>query len=306
MEETEINFNSQQITILIEVAKYKSFTNAAQALHLSQPAISKQIAALETELGIRLFERSHFGVALTKSGEIILDCFNRFLQDMNDSLRLAGKKGDLTVGLLTGMDFHRALDCIRHFRYENPDINLDLYRGSSDKLREDLLSGSANAVFLFDNHLENTKDIESSFLFSSRFVYVISCMHPLAGNQALTADDISKYPFVFSNGGRTDNPNIYEHISSVVKALGIGRDQVRFCRNFESIFTEVDIGYDITVLDESVAFIDNRFITIPTGLTHSVVIAWRRDGGNYPLNSFMAYLNNKLDLSQIQTVESKE
>lgn len=290
LEVPAINFTSQQITFFLEVAKYKSFTKAAQALYLSQPAISKQIAALETELGIRLFDRSHSGITLTKGGEVMLDCFNRFLQDMNNSLRLAGLKGELTVGLLMGMDFRRVLDCVRRFRFEHPDINLDIYRGSSDKLREDVLSGSANAVILFDNHLDNAKDIEYSYLFTSRFVFVLSRMHPLADNKALTAEDISNYHFVFSNGGRTDDPNIFGHISSVSSALGIKREQVRFCRNFESIFAEVDVGYDISLLDESVTFLDNRFVTIPAGITHSVVIAWRRDCGGHPLESFVEYL----------------
>jgi len=77
----------QQLRYFVAVAELKHFTKAADATHVSQPALSKQIAVLERELGSALFSRARGNVALTAAGETLLPYARRVLADV-DSARI--------------------------------------------------------------------------------------------------------------------------------------------------------------------------------------------------------------------------
>lgn len=266
-------------------------------MYISQPALTKQIASLEKELGLRLFARDHSGIALTQSGKIMLDCFDRCYLDMDQSLKQAFKAGEserLSVGLLMGLDFRNALECLRLFRLTHPGVNL--YRASSDELKEDILTGESDAALLFDNHLENGRSFAYMPLFSSRLMYVLSHDHPLAGKERLVTRDIADCEFIFSNSGRIDDQGIFGHITGAAQALGIHKGQVHFCKNFESIFAEVTTGRVITMVDEYVSFLNDQYAIIPTGLRHNVVVAWKEgaDSTLLLLDRLLTYLKREL------------
>ena len=243
-----------------------------------------------------MFERSHSGIKLTKSGEIMLESFDRCSKDINQSLKLALKAGErelLNVGLLMGMDFRTTLERLRLFRLEYPSVSLRIYSASSDELKEDVLTGESNAALLFDNHLENTKGFDYIPLFPSRLMYVLPREHPLAGMDNLTANDITGCEFIFSNSGRIDDLGIFGHIAGASQTLGIRREQVRFCRNFESIFVQVAAGQGITLVDEFVSFLDDRYATIPTGLGHNVIAAWKAGAITPALDRLLSYVKRE-------------
>jgi DNA-binding transcriptional LysR family regulator len=244
---------------------------------------------------LSLFERNHSGITLTKGGEIMRDCFDRYAQDIEQARMLALRAEEsecLRVGLLMGMDFRRALEYLHLFRLEHPSV--DLYSASSDELKEDLLTGRSNAALLFDNHLKNLKGFEHVPLYPSRFVYVLSHLHPLAGRESLTAKDIADYEFIFSTSGKIEGQGIFGHIAGIAQALEIREEQVRFCRNFESIFVEVAAGQGMTLMDEHVSFLNEQYATIPTGLAHSVVAAWKTGTGTPPLDRLITCLKREL------------
>lgn len=76
----------KQLTYVLEVAKHKNFSKAAEALYVTQPAISQQIRALETELSIKIFERDTHGVTLTSDGERFLIYANKILDSVDELL----------------------------------------------------------------------------------------------------------------------------------------------------------------------------------------------------------------------------
>ena len=88
--------DTQSMRAFVEVAKTASFSHAAEALHLTQPAISKRIARLEEQLDTRLFDRIGRHVHLTEAGEAFLPRCQRILSDIQDAERLiaAGRGHD--------------------------------------------------------------------------------------------------------------------------------------------------------------------------------------------------------------------
>ena len=111
----------QQIRIFLAAAQTGSFSQAAQKLYLTQPAVSKWIAKLEKELGCKLFSRRGSGVTLTEEGETLVDGWKHMLNVYDDTLgamdRRAGKKRVLRVGVLTQLRFARSIEDIHNEIY---------------------------------------------------------------------------------------------------------------------------------------------------------------------------------------------
>lgn len=115
----------------IEVARYQSFSLAAAALFISQPAISKRISALELELGTTLFNRINRKVTLTEAGRALLPRVQALRTELEDIRRLASNlsgdvHGALTMGTSHHIGLHRLPPALSEFNQRYPAVQLDL------------------------------------------------------------------------------------------------------------------------------------------------------------------------------------
>jgi DNA-binding transcriptional LysR family regulator len=120
------------LSAFIAVAESGSFSNAAERLYLTQPAVSKRIAALEQELATELFDRVGRRVVLTEAGRLLLPRAQRILNELQDARRslsnLAGTVGgSLSVGTSHHIGLHRLPPVLRRYVAEFPDVELDLH-----------------------------------------------------------------------------------------------------------------------------------------------------------------------------------
>jgi len=120
-----------ELQAFISVADGGSFSLAAQRMHLTQPAISKRIAALETKLNTRLFDRIGRRTLLTEAGRALLPRARRILMEMEDSRRvivnLSGTiTGRLSVGTSHHIGLHRLPSVLRSYTARYPEVELDL------------------------------------------------------------------------------------------------------------------------------------------------------------------------------------
>lgn len=121
--------DARQLYYFIEVAKQKSFTKAAKALHLSQPTISKVVKNLEDELNIELIDRSGKGIELTIAGEVFLnegkkiigmiEDLSSLLDDMKDL-----KKGKIIIGIPNLIGYLYFPPILKAFRDLYPNITI--------------------------------------------------------------------------------------------------------------------------------------------------------------------------------------
>jgi DNA-binding transcriptional LysR family regulator len=145
--------NTQQIKYFAAVARHLNFTEAARSVHLSQPALSKQIALLESELGFNLFIRTSRSVRLTPAGVVLLkelEHISGLLEAAIENARAAstGKTGNLSVGCLEALDIREFLpDAIAAFIKKYPDIKLSLERKSFKALLDALYGGTLDIIF---------------------------------------------------------------------------------------------------------------------------------------------------------------
>ncbi len=112
-----------RLRYFVVVADTLSFVRAARLLYMTQPALSRQIVALERSLGVRLFERSRRGTRLTEPGELLRDGAGEILDSvtlLQRTVRTAGRdRWQFTVGFMPGVD---GAALLREFRREHPDL----------------------------------------------------------------------------------------------------------------------------------------------------------------------------------------
>ena len=118
----------------VEVAERSSFSEAAEALYLTQPAVSKRVAQLETELGTRLFDRIGRRVSLTDTGTRLLPQAKRLLNDARELRRMASDlsgevRGRLLMGTSHHIGLHRLPLPLKRFTESFRDVELDGFGG---------------------------------------------------------------------------------------------------------------------------------------------------------------------------------
>ncbi|MNH71323.1 HTH-type transcriptional regulator CynR [compost metagenome] len=147
IEEEVLPVDIRQLQYLIEVARLKSFTKAAESLYITQPTISKTIRQMEEELGIVLFDRIGKRISLTDAGQImvnqaqnIVKSFNNMSAELDDLRNL--KKGHIRIGLppMVGASFFPKIIGQFHKRY--PDITIQLFEDGAKKVEADTDSGA--------------------------------------------------------------------------------------------------------------------------------------------------------------------
>ena len=141
--------NLKQLEYFSAVAEAKSISLAARNLHVAQPPISRQLALLEDELGVCLFLRTNKGVELTEAGR---SQSQNLFQDMRmivDSVRdiNAGMRGLLKIGMIYS-NISIALQYLKEFRAQYPQVELYVRLGSPGDLLEDLNKGDLHLLFL--------------------------------------------------------------------------------------------------------------------------------------------------------------
>src|SRR5260221_1321859 len=126
--------------------KHEHFTRAAETAHVAQPALSRQIHALETELGLRLFDRVGRGVKLTAAGRTILPHVERILAEVNgiraDARMLSNLEGGtVALGFLHSIGAHLLPAMLATFRARHPHVGFTLHEGPWSELEERVLHG---------------------------------------------------------------------------------------------------------------------------------------------------------------------
>ena len=139
-----------------EVAERRSFSRAAEALALTQPAVSQQVGALERELGAELLERGPGGLALTEAGELLLEHANA----LSDRLRLADAQlselvasagARLRVGAFPSALASVVPDAIAALRASDPDVVIEARETALADLAAGVLAGDLHAAILFED-----------------------------------------------------------------------------------------------------------------------------------------------------------
>jgi len=251
----------------VAVARSASFSDAAHQLHLTQPAISKRIAALESELNTRLFDRIGRQITLTESGRALLPRAERILEELEDSRRalsnLAGSvAGKLTIATSHHIGLHRLPPVLRSFMARYPAVDLDLQFRASEAICDDVAHGNLELgiVTLPPEPLEN---LEVHRIWDDPLRIVCAKSHPLAKQDAFELKHLSRYPAILTEKG-TFTRNSLEQACA---PLGIAI-QAKLSTNFlETIKMMVSVGLGWScipeiMVDDELAILDTKALQL--------------------------------------------
>ncbi len=181
----------------VTVGELQSFAAAAQALHLSQPALSRRISHLEGLLGVRLFDRTTRSVSLTVLGQQFLGEVRGLVQDLDRSvlsLRDAAEleAGDVTVGCVFSAVHHFLPPVIRAFRDKYPRVLVRIIEEGADEVLASVKHGEADFAI---NYI-GMQDPDVSFTPLLKEPYVLACPvgHPLAKRRSVKWEELAQYP----------------------------------------------------------------------------------------------------------------
>ncbi len=232
----------------VTIADCGSFSLAAGRLHLTQPAVSKRLAALEAELDTRLFDRLGRAVRLTEAGGVLLPRALRILAELDDTRRalrnLSGVvTGPLTLATSHHIGLHRLPPVLRIFSSRYPQVRLDMRFMDSELAGAAVLRGEVDlAVITLPPRLE--PPLEVLPLWPDPLIAIASPAHPLAEPIAVTPERLSQYPAILPSEATFTRRIIEEGLAR----LGV-TPLVAFSTNYlETIKMMVAVGLGWSIL----------------------------------------------------------
>ena len=182
------------------VAEHNSFSEAAEQLYLTQPAVSKRVAQLEGDLGVSLFDRIGRKVSLTEAGRALLPRVRRLLNDAREIRRaladLSGEVGGrLTMGTSHHIGLHRLPEPLKRFTRDYPGVELDIRFMDSEEACHAVEVGDLELaiVTLPPKPLPHLK-VET--IWDDPLVFMVAADHPLAGKRNLKLETLLQHPAV--------------------------------------------------------------------------------------------------------------
>lgn len=195
----------RQIKYFIEVAKREHVTEAANALHVAQSAVSRQIANLEAELGVELFIRESRNVKLTIIGKVFLEHIEQAMNVINDAKQIVEEyidpdSGTIHVGFPSSMATYILPTAISAFRERYPNVKFQLNQGSYRYLKEAVIKGDINMALLGPVPIDE-KQLKGSILFTEQIVALLPTNHRYAKAKTLKLIDLREEDFVLFREG---------------------------------------------------------------------------------------------------------
>mgnify|MGYP003576630125 CR=1 FL=1 len=194
-----LNVSTRQLRAFMALAEERSFTRAAAASHLSQPAFSALIRQLEESLGVRLFDRSTRHVALTAEGEDFGLAAQRVLGEFDAALagvqdRAARRRGRVSIALLPSPAADWLPGVLAGFAAEYPGIEMEVADVLSEPCIEAVRSGHAD--FALAATRADTPELRAERFCSDDFHLVCPAGHPLPRLREPKPRDLAAWPFV--------------------------------------------------------------------------------------------------------------
>jgi len=239
-----------QLRYVLEVFRHGNhISNTAEALHTSQPGISKHIQMLEAELGFEIFTRTRNRISgLTEPGESVIAISERVLNDIDNLKRLreevsAREGGPLTVATTHTQARYVLPKVIDRFLKEHPKVELRLRQGNPTQICEMVASGEADISI----GTETTRDIPGVVqlpCFQLERCIIVKNGHPLLKVRKPTLQDVAKYPII------THDPAFSGRwkVMNAFKQAGIEPNIVFGAVDADVSKTYVELGLGIAVM----------------------------------------------------------
>jgi DNA-binding transcriptional LysR family regulator len=238
----------RQLEAFVVVVQRESFTKAAEALHLTQPAVTRQVAALETQLNTRLLERMGRHVELTASGEALYRYATEILRLVQEAERAvtdvaSGAAGRLAVGASSTTATYILPPLLRRFRETHPGVELSIHTGVSAQVVDMVRSNGVDLGIV--TGFQPQDGLVQIPLAEYATVVVVYPDHPLAGGGApVAAADLQGSPLILMEEGT----NLRAYVDRLLSTAGVEEQVTMEMDNVEAIKKMIEAGLGISLL----------------------------------------------------------
>ena len=243
----------RQIRSFLSIAETLHFGRTAELIHLSQPALSLQIRALEEEVGVRLFERNRRKTTLTAAGAAFRDDAAAALSQLEQAIRRArlaasGKLGLLRIGFVSTAGSEIVPNIVRQFRKSNPEVEFSLRNILTAEQVQMLESGSLDVGFL-RLPIGGHSALDVVTVHRERFVLVVPSSHKLAKRKRVRLREVAGEAFVMYE--RTYAPGFHDLIYGIFRDARIAPNVSQTAVEIPMLISLVASGMGISILPAS-------------------------------------------------------
>jgi DNA-binding transcriptional LysR family regulator len=292
----------RHLRYFVGVGEEEHYGRAAERLGIAQPALSRQIQDLESELGFSLFDRLPRGVRLSAAGKLFLSDARRILQDAQQAKLRAervarGKAGTLRIGFVEALSWHGIVpDSFRRFRHRQPDAELELSPMLSLHQVEAVRSGKLDLGFIFS---PDEPDGDLAHLPVARYKVVLAAPrgHAVTRISQLRLRDLRNAPFIWLH--RWVNPVYYDRIMQACLKGGLKSPRiVQHVIDHATTLSLVSCRLGVAFVSETTRWQCPRGVTLlpiaDLDFPAPFYLIWRKDSQSALVQNFVAQVEAQL------------
>lgn len=265
------------LNYFLAIAREENFTKAAQQLHVTQPTLSRQIADLERELGVKLFIRSNHNIILTEDGMVLKRRAQEILSLADKTVRDFLQKDEALSGTISiGSGEFRSTEylakIIAEFRNKYPNVQYEIYSGNANNIRDYIERGLLD-VGLMSEPIDMRKYNFVNMPIKEQWGVFAPCSSPLSKKESISPEDLKGMSIVTATGDFNQ--------SRIGKWLGEYREQVQIAATAnlpynEAVLAKENIGVMLSI-NLNCVYENLHFIPLRPVLEVSTALAWKKE-----------------------------
>jgi DNA-binding transcriptional LysR family regulator len=241
----------RHLRYFVAVAEMENVSRAALKLHVSQPALSRQIRDLEEEIGFSLLERTAKSVRLTDAGRAFLGDARALLQKADEAVTKAravasAEPAELHVGYSPTPTAEILPKILRTFQKQMPNVHVKLHDSSNKDILDGIRDGRLQLGLIVPPLKGSTlQDLRYEELFHERVCVAVALQHPFARRRAIPIAEVAAEPLISLT--REDYPNYYDYLSIIFSKVKRKPRMVEEHDSFSAVMSAVEAGTGVAI-----------------------------------------------------------
>lgn len=296
-----MGMEDHKLKVFCTVAETKSFSKTSEIIHLTQPAVSLQIQALEEMYETKLFDRSSSKVTLTPAGEVLYKYAKDILALYVSAEKVIGEmtglvKGSITIGAGSTIGNYLLPSVISDFRKAHPKIKINLFVANMQRVIELLNAGNIN-LGLVEGDVKRQKMVVEK-LISDELLVIVPIHHPWAKRKEVSVAELIDEPFILREAGSGTRQTIEKFLAR----HGITLQNMKVSMvlgSTQAIKEAVENGLGISIISRWSARKELRFGTLHTlnfkeekMVRNFSLITYRNSVSSHAIEEFLSYLKS--------------
>ena len=282
----------KQLEYFAAVARTLSFTEAANEVFVSQPALSRGIVSLENELGVSLLNRNHHTVSLTPAGTLLASELPELRKELDRVITLVrqtenGLMGRLNIGVLEEQQLDEVMQVtFNYFAQSLPLVEFTPVRMDGRELIDELSRNRLDIIFSMDFGLSDNPDLDVLQLDSVPFCMLVPPDHRMANKNSASLSGFQQDTIIIDEGQKLTGEAAF--LQGCFHQAGISPN-IKMASNIHTRLLWSESGFGVSVFNASNRACSStsvRAIPLNDVPNARLVLAWKKDSQNPSLRIF--------------------